>query len=108
MQFLSAREILDERGVGYAIPEAITTINSGVIVCSGVRDFFRGASQGSPIKDSVILIIRHSCPPSSGHKDFYMFCGAMRRLFISQLAPSTRLSLTDRRRIPSIRLRRNF
>jgi len=76
MLFLSAREILDGRGICYAIPDAITTINSGVIVCSGVREFFRGAGLGSPVKDFVILIIRHSCPPSSGHKDFYVFRGA--------------------------------
>src|SRR5262245_5129690 len=76
MLFLSAREILAEWGICYAIPKAITTVNSGVIVCSGVRDFFRCAGLGSPIKDFVILIIRHSCPPSSGHNDFYVFCGA--------------------------------
>jgi hypothetical protein len=76
MLFLSAREILDERGFCYAIPDAITSINSGVIVCSGGRDFFRGAGQGSPIKDIIIHTIRHSCPPSSGHNDFYVFCGA--------------------------------
>src|SRR6266545_6099589 len=76
MLFLSTREIIDERSVCYANPDAITTVNSGVIVCSGGGDFFRGAGLGSPIKDFIILIIRHSCPPSSGHNDFYVFCGA--------------------------------
>src|SRR5262249_49327832 len=76
MLFLSAREILDERSVCYANPDAITTINSGVIVCSGGGGFFRGAGLWALFKDFIILTTRHSCPPSSGHNDFYVFCGA--------------------------------
>jgi hypothetical protein len=76
MLFLSAREILDVPGVCYAIPDAIITINSGVIVFSGGRDFFRSAGLGQPVKDFTILVIRHSCPPSSGHNDLYVFWGA--------------------------------
>jgi hypothetical protein len=38
--FLSAREIIDERGIYYAaIPGAFTTINKGMTVYPGFRDF---------------------------------------------------------------------
>ena len=58
--FLSAREIIDERGIYYAaIPGAFTTINKGMTVYPGFRDFSDSLCQASLIEDFISFIFRH-------------------------------------------------